>query len=137
MAEKQIQSALISVYSKEGIQPIAERLHALGVRLYSTGGTQRYLIDNGVACERVNKVLEGRPHVVDAMTNGDIQLVVNTTEGAAALADSKSLRRAALQLRIPYYTTISGAQAAILGIAACSSGTLDVSPLQDYVSRAG
>ena len=70
------------------------------------------------------------------MTNGDVQLVFNTTEGASALHDSRSIRRAALQAKIPYYTTLSGALAAVQGIAACSRGTLEVAPLQDYVSRA-
>ena len=113
------------------------KLADAGFKIIATGGTLRQLVANGIECTQVNKVLEGRPHVVDAMTNGDIQLVINTTAGASALADSKSLRRAALQFKIPYYTTLSGAQAAVLGIAACSKGTLDVSPLQDYVSRAG
>ena len=121
---------------KPRILDAAAQLHNLGFRLIATGGTQRYLTDNGVECERVNKVLEGRPHVVDAMTNGDIQLLFNTTEGASALADSKSIRQAALQHKVPYYTTISGALAAVQGIVACSTGTLEVSALQDYVSRA-
>ena len=121
---------------KPRILDSARELRKLGFRIIATGGTQRYLEANGVACERVNKVLEGRPHIVDVMTNGDVQVVFNTTEGAAALADSKSIRRAALQGKIPYYTTLSGAQAAVEGIVACSTGTLEVSPLQDYVSSA-
>ena len=81
---------------------------------------------------RVNKVLEGRPHIVDAMTNGEVQLVFNTTEGQAALADFKSIRRAALMGKIPYYTTLAGALAAAQGIAAYRQGDLEVRPLQDY-----
>ncbi len=121
---------------KPRILTIARQLHDIGFRIIATGGTQRFLATKGVECDRVNKVLEGRPHVVDAMTNGDVQLVFNTTEGAAALSDSKSIRRAALHSKIPYYTTLSGARAAVQGIVACSTGTLEVSPLQDYVSGA-
>ena len=75
--------------------------------------------------ERVNKVLEGRPHVVDSIKNGDIQLVFNTTEGAGALSDSRSLRRrAALLHKVPYYTTLAGAMAAAEGIKAYLGGDL-------------
>ncbi|NNE22631.1 MAG: carbamoyl-phosphate synthase large subunit, partial [Rhizobiales bacterium] len=131
-------TAFFSVKDKDKprILKAAGQLHDLGFRIIATGGTQRYLAEHGVECERVNKVLEGRPHIVDAMTNGDIQLVFNTTEGASALSDSKSIRRAALQAKIPLYTTLSGALAAVQGIVACSTGTLEVSPLQDYVSGA-
>ena len=84
--------------------------------------------------EKVNKVLEGRPHIVDAITNGDIQLVFNTTEGPQALADSRSLRRAALLHKVPYYTTLSGAVAAAQGIRAYLGGDLEVRTLQSYFS---
>ena len=77
-------------------------------------------------------MLEGRPHVVDKMKNGDIQLVFNTTEGAQALEDSYSLRRTALMEKIPYYTTIAGARAAVAAIEAMTTGGLDVAPLQSY-----
>ena len=80
--------------------------------LATTSGTQRYLTENGVEAAKINKMSEGRPHVVDAIKNGQIQLVFNTTEGATALADSKPLRRAALLHKVPYYTTLSGAVAA-------------------------
>src|SRR5262249_48921508 len=87
-------------------------LVSLGFRIIATSGTQRYLVENGVPASKINKVLEGRPHIVDAITNGGVQLVFNTTEGATALADSRSLRRAALLHKVPYYTTLSGAIAA-------------------------
>ncbi len=77
-------------------------------------------------------MLEGRPHIVDAIKNGDIQLVFNTTEGARALADSRSLRRAALLHKVPYYTTLAGAMAAAQGIEAYLGGDLEVRALQDY-----
>jgi carbamoyl-phosphate synthase large subunit len=131
-------TAFFSVRDKDKprILAAAGQLHDLGFRIIATGGTQRFLSDKGIECERVNKVLEGRPHIVDAMANGEVELVFNTTEGAAALQDSKSIRRAALQAKIPYYTTLSGALAAVQGIVACSTGTLEVLPLQDYVSGA-
>ncbi|MEP2579817.1 MAG: hypothetical protein ABJH75_19635, partial [Roseibium sp.] len=81
-------------------------------------------------------VLEGRPHIVDAIKNGGIQLVINTTEGRQAFTDSRSLRRAALLHRVPYYTTIAGAVAASLGIEAYKHGSLEVRPLQSYFSPA-
>jgi carbamoyl-phosphate synthase large subunit len=104
----------------------------LGFKICGTGGTARYLQSKGVAAQRINKVSEGRPHVVDAIKNGGIQLVLNTTEGAQALADSRSLRRAALLHKVPYYTTLAGAVAASQGIKAYLSDDLEVRALQDY-----
>ena len=112
------------------------RLERLGFRIVATGGTQRFLAAEGVACTKINKVLEGRPHIVDAIKNGEIQLVFNTTEGAHALSDSRSLRRAALLHKVPYYTTVAGAVAASLGIEAYSHGELEVRPLQAYFGDA-
>jgi carbamoyl-phosphate synthase large subunit len=80
----------------------------------------------------INKVLEGRPHVADALKNGEIDLVFNTTEGAQALADSASIRRIALTIKVPYYTTMAGAAAATQAIAALRAGDLGVLPLQAY-----
>jgi carbamoyl-phosphate synthase large subunit len=127
-------TAFISVrdHDKARILPAAKQLADLGFKIIATGGTQRYLTSKGVPAKKVNKVLEGRPHIVDAMTNGEVQLVFNTTEGQAALADSKSIRRAALMGKIPYYTTLAGALAAAQGIAAYKQGELQVRPLQDY-----
>lgn len=100
--------------------------------MLATSGTQRYLAENGVAAERINKVAEGRPHIVDSIKNGEVQLVFNTTEGATALNDSRSLRRAALLHKVPYYTTLSGAVAAAQGIKAYLGGDLEVCALQAY-----
>ncbi len=108
-------------------------LHQLGFKILATGGTQRFLETEGVPAQRVNKVLEGRPHVVDAIKNGDVHLVFNTTEGAQALGDSRSLRRAALLHKVPYYTTLAGAVAAARGVRSFISGDLGVRALQDYV----
>ena len=107
-------------------------LSELGFKILATGGTQRFLEDHGVASARINKVLEGRPHIVDSIKNGDIQIVFNTTEGAGALSDSRSLRRAALLHKVPYYTTLAGAMAAAEGIEAYLGGDLEVRALQDY-----
>ena len=107
-------------------------LLALGFRIIATSGTQRYLAEQGLPASKINKVLEGRPHIVDAIKNGEVQLVFNTTEGATALADSRSLRRAALLHKVPYYTTLSGAVAAAQGIKAYLGGDLEVRTLQSY-----
>jgi carbamoyl-phosphate synthase large subunit len=130
-------TAFVSVKDsdKPRILPAVKRLHELGFRIIGTGGTQRYLQGHGVPSEKVNKVLEGRPHIVDALKNGEVQLVFNTTEGAGAIADSASIRRAALIARIPYYTTLSGCLAATQAIAAVKAKTLDVRPLQDNGRR--
>ena len=96
---------------KERLLPVAFELLRRGFSLVATAGTQRYLDQHGVACERINKVLEGRPHIVDLIKNGEIVFIVNTTEGKQAIADSFSIRREALQQRITYSTTISGARA--------------------------
>ncbi|MGI9373331.1 MAG: carbamoyl-phosphate synthase large subunit, partial [Hyphomicrobiales bacterium] len=118
---------------KEGIVEVARTLTNSGFRLIGTSGTQRHLVEHGIECDRVNKVLEGRPHIVDAITNGEVQVVINTTEGQAALEDSKSLRRAALESKVPYYTTFSGASAAANALSAFETETLEVTPLQTYV----
>jgi carbamoyl-phosphate synthase large subunit len=111
-------------------------LAGLGFRIIATSGTLRYLREQGVEAEKVNKVLEGRPHIVDALKNGEVQLVFNTTEGVQALQDSRSLRRTALLHKVPYYTTLSGAVAAAQGIKAYLGGDLEVRALQGYfVSR--
>src|SRR5690606_33677509 len=81
---------------KPRIVPTMRLLARLGFRVIATGGTQRFLAEHAVPAEKVNKVLEGRPHIVDAIKNGDVQLVINTTEGSKALDDSRSLRQAAL-----------------------------------------
>ena len=104
----------------------------LGFGIVATRGTAAFLDEAGITVERVNKVLEGRPHIVDAMKNGDIQLVFNTTDGSQAVADSFTLRRTALTNGIPYYTTAAGARAAVMAIARLREGSLDVAPLQSY-----
>ncbi|MFG1181926.1 carbamoyl-phosphate synthase large subunit [Xanthobacter versatilis] len=122
---------------KERILPSIKMLLDIGFKVIATSGTQRFLEEHGVPSAKINKVLEGRPHIVDAIKNGEVQLVFNTTEGAQALADSRSLRRAALLQKVPYYTTLSGAIAAAQGIKAYAGGDLKVRPLQDYFEAGG
>ncbi len=116
------------------VEPLKD-LALMGFKVMATRGTKRFLEEHGLKCEAVNKVLEGRPHIVDAMKNGEVQLVFNTTEGAKALADSKDIRRTALLHHIPYYTTLAGARAVIRAIRALKSDSLEVAPLQSYTSR--
>jgi len=104
-----------------------------GFDILATGGTTDALEAAGVPARRINKVMEGRPHAVDAMLSGDIQLVFNTAKGAGAIKDSFSLRQTALTNKIPYYTTVSGARAAAEAIRALQQGRLDVRTLQDYL----
>ena len=111
---------------------LAKRLSALGFKLLATGGTQEFLAARGLRVERINKVLEGAPHCVEAITSGGVQLVINTTEGARAIADSYTIRRSALINNIPHYTTMTGAAAAVGAIEAMGKGSLEVTPLQAY-----
>ena len=120
----------------EDKEPIVEsilELCAMGFAVIATRGTKRFLEQQGVPCESVNKVLEGRPHIVDAMKNGEIALVFNTTEGAKALIDSKDIRRTALLNHIPCYTTLAGAVAVTKAIKALKADSLKVAPLQNYI----
>ncbi|MAN76852.1 MAG: carbamoyl phosphate synthase large subunit, partial [Rhizobiales bacterium] len=107
-------------------------LATAGFKIIATGGTQRFLAEKGIECTKINKVLEGRPHIVDAIKNGEVQLVINTTDGVKAVSDSRDIRRAALMSKVPYYTTIPGAVAAVQGILAYRSGNFSVRALQDY-----
>ena len=117
------------------VAPLKE-LVDLGFKVIATRGTRRHLESHGVPCDQINKVLEGRPHIVDAMKNGDVALVFNTTEGAKAVSDSKDIRRTALLHHIPYYTTLAGAVAVTRAIKALKADSLNVAPLQVYVGRA-
>jgi carbamoyl-phosphate synthase large subunit len=117
---------------KTAFAPLAEQLGAMGFDILATAGTARYLSEHGIPVRVVNKVLEGRPHIVDAIKDGEVQLVFNTTEGAQAVADSYTLRRTALLDHIPYYTTVAGARAAVQAIATLRAGKLEVASLQSY-----
>ena len=110
----------------------ARELTDMGFEIMATRGTAAYLEAAGVPVTVVNKVMEGRPHIVDAMKNGEVHLLFNTTEGAQAIRDSFGLRRTALMRHIPYYTTVAGIRAAVRAVSVLRSGTLEVAPLQAY-----
>jgi carbamoyl-phosphate synthase large subunit len=107
---------------KPRVLPVARDLVRRGYALVATGGTAKWLREHGIACELVNKVLEGRPHIVDLIKNGEIAYIVNTTEGKQAIADSFSIRREALQHRVTYSTTIAGAKALLHSLEFRGSG---------------
>ncbi len=127
-------NVFVSVKDKDkpSILNSIKSLETLGFKILATGGTQKYLNEQGIEAGRVKKVLEGRPHIVDSMNNNTISLVINTTEGSKALSDSKTLRQAALRNRIPYYTTLSGALAAVESIEMYINGLGDIKSLQEY-----
>ncbi|PWE16911.1 carbamoyl phosphate synthase large subunit [Marinicauda salina] len=117
---------------KAGMIEPCRQLVELGFELIATGGTAKTLAEAGVAVRRINKVYEGRPHIVDAIKNGEVQLVFNTTEGRQSLIDSYSIRRTALELKVPCYTTASASRAAVQSIAAIDAGELEPRSLQSY-----
>jgi len=117
------------------VKPV-KRLVELGFKVMATRGTSAFLRKQGIETQEVNKVLQGRPHIVDLMKDGKVHLVFNTVDGAGALTDSFTLRRTALMHKIAYYTTVAGAKASVEGIAAVKEGALDVAPLQSYFKTA-
>ncbi len=125
----------ISVKNRDKAKMItpARELVAMGYTVVATGGTAAYLQEHGIEVTRINKVLEGRPHIVDAIKNDEIDLIFNTTEGAQSIQDSYTLRRSALVGNIPYYTTSRGAISAMEAIKVLKSSSLEVKPLQSYV----
>ncbi|MEZ5893671.1 MAG: carbamoyl-phosphate synthase large subunit [Parvularculaceae bacterium] len=110
----------------------AKKLLAMGFTIIATGGTADYFKAQGLNVSRVNKVLEGRPHIVDALKNGEVHMVFNTTEGAQSIKDSRSIRTTSLAQKIPCITTAAGARAAVRAIEAMKAGSLEVAPLQAY-----
>ncbi|MEN8180024.1 MAG: carbamoyl-phosphate synthase large subunit [Pseudomonadota bacterium] len=124
-------NALLSVRDadKNRAVLVAEDLAAFGFKLHATGGTAKAIQDAGIECERINKVKEGRPHIVDMIKNREVSFIVNTTEGPQAIADSGDIRRAALQHKVTYTTTISGAEATCLALKQLDE--LSVNRLQD------
>ena len=120
---------------KPVILPAVRQLAELGFTIVATGGTARYLEAEGVTVERVNKVAEGRPHIVDRIVDGDIALILNTTEGWQSLKDSESIRRSALVNKVPSFTTAQAGVASALAIAALRDHDLEVRSLQSYHLR--
>jgi len=117
---------------KAVILPAVKKLIGLGFKVIATGGTEKYLAQAGVAVERVNKVAEGRPHIVDKIIDGEIALIFNTTEGWQSLKDSQSIRQAALKAKVPQFTTAAASAATVEAIAALRGAQLEVRSLQDY-----
>jgi carbamoyl-phosphate synthase large subunit len=120
---------------KAGAVSVAKGLKDLGFEIVATTGTHAHLKEQGIDVEHVKKVREGRPHCVDRLHSGDIQLVINTTSGTEAIKDSFPIRRTALMKGVPYYTTISAARAAVGAIAQLRAGKMGVRSLQEYQSH--
>ena len=119
---------------KQDMVNAARDLIEMGFEVVATSGTADFFESEGLAVSRVNKVLEGRPHIVDALKNGEIDLIFNTTEGAQAIRDSRSIRVTALTQKIPCITTAAGSRAAVQAIAALRAGGVEVAPLQSFFS---
>ncbi|WP_397584146.1 carbamoyl-phosphate synthase large subunit [Sphingorhabdus sp.] len=117
---------------KPVIVPAVRQAIACGFTVCATGGTADYLLAQGIEVERVNKVAQGRPHIVDKIKDGEIQLIFNTTEGWQSLKDSEEIRRSALVGKVSQYTTAAGSVAVAQAIAALQQRQLEVRPLQDY-----
>ena len=128
-------TALLSIKDRDkaAVAPIAAHLVEMGFTILATGGTQKFLGERGIPADFVRKVREGRPHVVDAIINGGVQLVINTVEGTKSIQDSYTIRRSAVDRNVAYFTTIPGARAVGLGIQALRKKDWDVKALQDYV----
>ena len=120
---------------KETAAVLSKRLSSIGFKLMATSGTEKFLKQKGLKVMHINKVLEGAPHCVDAINNGRVNLIINTTEGKQAISDSYTIRRGALINSIPHYTTMSGAAAAVGAIEAIAKDCLEVVPLQAYFDR--
>jgi carbamoyl-phosphate synthase large subunit len=117
---------------KPAMVELGQRLLANGFRLVATRGTAAHLHQAGLEVEPINKVFEGRPHIVDRIKDRQIAMLINTTEGQRAIADSYTLRRAALVYKVPYYTTVAGARAVVQAIQTLAERELAVAPLQSY-----
>jgi carbamoyl-phosphate synthase large subunit len=127
-------TVFLSVKDSDKVEliPLAKDLAEMGFKLVATGGTCTFLREEGLDVTRINKVMEGQPHIADAVINDEIDLIINTTKGAQTVVDAFSIRRLALMHKIPYYTLITSARAAVLAIRAMRAKDLDVEPLQSY-----
>jgi carbamoyl-phosphate synthase large subunit len=117
---------------KEDVVKSVSILNDVGFNIVATKGTAAFLRKRGIPVKDVNKVREGRPHIVDMIKNGEINLVINTTSDKKAISESFSIRRSALVLGISYTTTIAGAGATALAIKSMAEGKLDVKTIQEY-----
>jgi len=131
-------TALLSIKDgdKPGVVQLARKLHEMGFSIMATGGTKDFLSRAGIPVRYVNKVREGRPHVVDAIINGEVQLVINTVEGATSIVDSYTIRRSSIEQNVAYFTTVPGARAAVIGIEALRRQNWDVRAVQDFHRKA-
>jgi carbamoyl-phosphate synthase large subunit len=130
-------TALLSIKDRDkpGVVQVAKKLHEMGFGIKATGGTRDFLAEAGIQAQYVKKVREGRPHLVDAIINGEVQLVINTVEGVEAIADSYTIRRSSIEKNVAYFTTVPGARAAVLGIEALKRENWDVRAIQDFHSQ--
>lgn len=130
-------NAFVSIANEDKplILKSVRKLVSLGFKILATTNTYKYLTENGVECERINKVFEGHPHIEDAMRNYQINLVFNTSNNIDSISDAKSVRRTALMQKIPYYTTIPGANAATLAIEALIQSNYTVKSIQEYFPK--
>jgi carbamoyl-phosphate synthase large subunit len=119
---------------KSLITPAVRAISELGFRVIATGGTADYLKSQGIDVERVNKVAQGRPHIVDKIKDGEVDLIFNTTEGWQSHKDSASIRASALMSKVPYFTTAASSSAVVRAIGAQREHRLEVKSLQDYYS---
>jgi carbamoyl-phosphate synthase large subunit len=127
-------TVLLTVADKDkpAIVDVGRRFAELGFTLKATGGTREFLAEHGIQSEPVHKIMEGRPHVADRITDGEVQLVINTPMGKASKEDDSYIRKAAIRYKVPYITTVAAAMAAAKGIAACREGSPEVRSLQSY-----
>ena len=134
LPEKGVLFVSVKDSDKPQILEAVRQLIAQGFKVIATGGTQTYLTEAGLPVERVNKVAEGRPHIVDKIVDGEVDLIFNTTEGWQSHKDSQSIRASALGAKVPYYTTATASAAAALAITSVKVSELEVRSLQDYYS---
>jgi carbamoyl-phosphate synthase large subunit len=134
MPEKGVLFVSVKDSDKPLIVPAVRMLIDHGFTAIATGGTQRYLVDQGLPVERINKVAEGQPHIVDKIIDHEVALIFNTTEGWQSLLDSQSIRASALATRMPYYTTAAASLAVARALTEVDASQLEVRPLQDYHS---
>ena len=117
---------------KSKIIPLCKKMISLGFNIIATRGTSEFLINNNIDAKKINKVSEGRPHLVDSIKNRLVQIIFNTTEGKQSIEESFSLRRAAITAGVPYYTTVAGSNAAVEAIIAINKNELTVKAIQSY-----
>jgi carbamoyl-phosphate synthase large subunit len=122
----------VSTRDRPAVLEVAQEFNRLGFKIKATNGTHRFLEEHGIGSEQILKMHEGRPNIVDAIKNKEIDLVINTPSGKLSKYDDSYIRKTAIKFKIPYITTLSAAFAASKGIAACRQGKGNVRSLQSY-----